>query len=132
LFAAEEGVDIADAAMAPLSGMTSQPSLNALVEALRCTRRDTGLAGEPLLAAADYWEAVRRYYRPFESVQIAPSADVYLHEMPGGQYTNLFEQARALGLADRWPEVCRMYAEVNGLFGDIIKVTPTSKVVGDM
>jgi pyruvate carboxylase len=132
LLAAEEGVDIADAAIAPLAGLTSQPSLNALVEALRFTGRDPGLAFEPLQAAADYWEAVRRYYRPFESGQMAPSADVYRHEMPGGQYTNLYEQARALGLEDRWPEVCRMYAEVNRMFGDIIKVTPTSKVVGDM
>src|SRR5213078_874907 len=78
------------------------------------------------------WEGVRQFYRPFESGQMAPSADVYHHEMPGGQYTNLYEQARALGLADRWPAVCRMYAEVNQLFGDLIKVTPTSKVVGDM
>jgi pyruvate carboxylase len=130
--AAEEGVDIADAAMAPLSGMTSQPSLNTLVEALRFTPRDTGLAYEPLQATANYWEAVRRYYRPFESGQLAASADVYRHEMPGGQSTNLYQQAEALGLAARWPDICRTYAEVNQLFGDLIKVTPTSKVVGDM
>jgi pyruvate carboxylase len=132
LLAAAEGADVADAAMAPLAGMTSQPSLNALVEALRFTERDTGLAYEPLQAAADYWEAARRFYQPFEVGQLAASADVYRHEMPGGQSTNLREQARALGLDERWPEVCRMYAEVNQLFGDIIKVTPTSKVVGDM
>jgi pyruvate carboxylase len=132
LEAAEEGVDIVDAAMAPFSGMTSQPSLNALVEALRFTERDTGLNYEPLQATADYWEAVRRYYRPFESGQLASSADVYRHEMPGGQYTNLHRQAQALGLDTQWPEVCRQYAQVNRLFGDIIKVTPTSKVVGDM
>src|SRR5262249_55919937 len=89
-------------------------------------------AFEPLQATADYWEAVRLYYRQFESGQLAPGADVYRHEMPGGQYTNLYQQSQALGLASRWPEVCRMYAEVNHLFGDIIKVTPTSKVVGDM
>jgi pyruvate carboxylase len=132
VLAAAEGVDIADAAMAPFSGMTSQPSLNTLVEVLRFTPRDTGLAYEPLQATADYWEAVRRFYWPFESGQLAASADVYRHEMPGGQSTNLYQQAQALGLAGRWPEVCRAYAEVNRLFGDIIKVTPTSKVVGDM
>jgi pyruvate carboxylase len=132
LAASEEKVDIADAAMAPLSGLTSQPNLNSLVEALRFTSRDTGLSYDALQATADYWEAVRRYYRPFESGQQASSADVYRHEMPGGQYTNLHQQAQALGLESRWPEVCRMYAEVNRMFGDIIKVTPTSKVVGDM
>jgi pyruvate carboxylase len=132
LMAAEEGVDIADAAMAPLSGMTSQPNLNTLVEALRFTKRDTGLAYEPLQTTADYWEAVRRYYREYEGGQMASSADVYRHEMPGGQYSNLYQQCQALGLESRWPEVCRTYAEVNRMFGDIIKVTPTSKVVGDM
>jgi pyruvate carboxylase len=132
LLAAEEGVDVVDCAMAPLSGMMSQPSLNTLVEALRFGKRDTGLAYESLQSTADYWEGVRRSYFPFESGQLAASADVYRHEMPGGQYTNLHQQAQALGLGDRWPEVCRMYAEVNTLFGDIIKVTPTSKVVGDM
>ncbi|HYV34272.1 MAG TPA: pyruvate carboxylase [Gemmataceae bacterium] len=132
LLAAEEGVDIADGAMGPLSGLTSQPCLNTLAEMLRFHERDTGLPFEPLHAAAAYWEGVRQFYRPFESGQMAPSADVYQHEMPGGQYTNLYEQARALGLADRWPAVCRMYAEVNQLFGDLVKVTPTSKVVGDM
>jgi pyruvate carboxylase len=132
LFAAEEGVDIVDAAMAPLAGMTSQPCLNTLVEEMRASPRDTGLDFGRLEATADYWEVVRRYYAPFESGQLAPSAEVYRHEMPGGQYTNLFQQAEAVGLAARWPEVRRMYAEVNQLFGDIIKVTPTSKVVGDM
>jgi pyruvate carboxylase len=132
LLAAEEGVDIVDAAMAPFSGITSQPSLGALVEALRYTERDTGLAFDPLQATADYWEAVRPYYRQFESGLLAASAEVYRHEMPGGQYSNLFQQAQSLGLEDRWAQVRRMYAEVNLLFGDIIKVTPTSKVVGDM
>jgi pyruvate carboxylase len=132
LSAAEEGVDIVDGAMAPFSGMTSQPNLNSLVESLRFTERDTGLAFEALEATAEYWEAVRRYYRPFETGQLASSADVYLHEMPGGQYTNLYQQAQAMGLETRWHEICRMYAAVNGMFGDIIKVTPTSKVVGDM
>jgi pyruvate carboxylase len=132
LLAAEEGVDVVDAAMAPLAGMTSQPSLNALAEAMRFTRRDTGLEFDALQATADYWEQVRRCYFPFESGQLAASAEVYRHEMPGGQYTNLQKQAEALGLGDRWHDVCRAYAEVNRLFGDIIKVTPTSKVVGDM
>jgi pyruvate carboxylase len=137
LLAAQEGVDIVDAAMAPLSGMTSQVNLNSLVESVRFTERDTGMAFEPLLATADYWEAVRRYYRPFDVALTAPfapasSAAVYRHEMPGGQYTNLYQQAQALGLEARWGEVCQMYAEVNCMFGDIIKVTPTSKVVGDM
>ncbi len=132
LLAAEEGVDIVDAAMGPFSGMTSQPNLNTLVEALRFTERDTGLDSDALQATADYWEVVRHYYRPFESGQLASSAEVYRHEMPGGQYTNLHQQAQALGLGARWRDVCRMYAEVNRMFGDIIKVTPTSKVVGDM
>jgi pyruvate carboxylase len=132
LMAAEEGVDVVDAAMSSLSGMTSQVNLNSLVEALRYTERDTGLDYDSLEATAEYWEAVRDYYRPFESGQRASSAEVYLHEMPGGQSTNLQEQARALGLAGRWHEITHAYAEVNRLFGDIIKVTPTSKVVGDM
>jgi pyruvate carboxylase len=132
LRAADEGVDIADAAMAPLSGITSQPNLNSLVETLRFTERDPGLEFEALQGAADYWEQVRRYYFPFETAQRASSADVYLHEMPGGQYTNLYQQAQAMGLQSRWPEVCQMYAAVNQMFGDIVKVTPTSKVVGDM
>jgi pyruvate carboxylase len=130
--AAEEGVSVVDAAMAPLAGMTSQPSLHALVEALRFQPRDTGLPDAALAEAADYWLGVRRLYAPFETGQLAPQADVYENEMPGGQYTNLYVQAASLGLADRWRDVCRMYAEVNRLFGDIVKVTPTSKVVGDM
>src|SRR5262249_19668291 len=84
---------------------------NSLVEALRFTERDTGLAFEPLQAAADYWEEVRRYYAPFETGQLAASAETYLHEMPGGQTTNLYQQAQAMGLGDRWHEVGRMYAE---------------------
>jgi pyruvate carboxylase len=132
LAAAEEGVDIVDCAFAPISGMTAQPSLNALVEAMRFTERDTGLSFDALQTTARYWEEVRRYYSPFEAGVLAPSADVYQHEMPGGQATNLMQQAKSLGLGDRWPDVCRMYAQVNQLFGDIVKVTPTSKVVGDL
>jgi pyruvate carboxylase len=131
LQAADEGVDIVDCAFAPLAGSTSQPSLNALVEELRFTARDPGMDFDDLKATADYWDDVRSYYRSFET-GVVPSADVYRHEMPGGQYTNLYAQARSLGLEARWPEVIRMYAEVNRMFGDIVKVTPTSKVVGDM
>lgn len=132
LLAAEEGVDIVDCAFAPLSGITAQPSLNALVEAMRFTDRDTGLDFDQLQETANYWDKVRTFYSPFETGQLASSAEVYLHEMPGGQYANLFVQAKSLGLGDRWNEVGRKYAEVNRLFGDIVKVTPTSKVVGDM
>jgi pyruvate carboxylase len=132
LLAAQEGVDVVDAAMGPLSGMTSQVNLNTLVECLRLTPRDTGMDFETLHATAEYWLGVRKLYLPFESGQLAPSAEVYRHEMPGGQYTNLYQQAQALGVDTRWAEVCRAYAEVNRLFGDIVKVTPTSKVVGDM
>ena len=132
LMAAEEGVDIVDCAFAPMAGLTSQPSLNALVEALRFTERDTGLSFDELEATADYWEEVRKDYAPFETGQRAASAEVYLHEMPGGQYANLFQQAHSLGVGDRWHEVGKTYAAVNRLFGDIVKVTPSSKVVGDM
>jgi pyruvate carboxylase len=132
LMAAEEEVDIVDGAMASMSGMTSQPNLNGLVEALRHTPRDPQLPSDALQQASEYWERVRSYYAPFEVGQLAPTADVYQNEMPGGQYSNLQQQAAAMGLASRWREVCAMYAEVNRMFGDIIKVTPTSKVVGDM
>ena len=130
--AAEAGLDIADAAMAPLSGLTSQPNLNSVVEALRRTPRDTTLEFENLQSIARYWEAAREFYTPFETGMMASTADVYTNEIPGGQYTNLYQQARALGLASRWPDICRMYADVNRLFGDIVKVTPSSKAVGDM
>jgi pyruvate carboxylase len=132
LEAAEAGVDVVDCAFGPLSGLTSQPNLNTLVETLRFTDRDTGLDFDTLQATADYWADVRKQYRAFETGMLAASADVYRHEMPGGQYTNLFAQAQSLGLDGRWSEVVRLYADVNELFGDIIKVTPTSKVVGDM
>lgn len=132
LRAAEVGLDIADAAMAPMSGGTSQPNLNTVVEALRFGPRDTGLDETALDDIATYWRAVREFYSAFESSVLPATGDLYRHEMPGGQYTNLFMQARALGLADRWAEVCKVYAGVNQLFGDIVKVTPTSKAVGDM
>lgn len=130
--AAEVGVNIVDAALAPLSGGTSQPNLNTVVEALRSTGRDTGLRAAHLDAVSEYWRAVREFYTPFESPVLPAGADLYQHEMPGGQYTNLYQQARALGLADRWSEVCRVYADVNRMLGDIVKVTPTSKAVGDL
>jgi pyruvate carboxylase len=132
LSAADAGVDVADLAVASMSGSTSQPNLNSIVAALQFTKRDTGLDLDALNEYADYWELVRTFYAPFDSAPRAGSAEVYLHEMPGGQFTNLKEQAASMGLAHRWPEIARTYAEVNQLFGDIVKVTPSSKVVGDM
>jgi pyruvate carboxylase len=132
LKAADAGADVADAAVAAMSGGTSQPNLNSIVEALRHTPRDTNLDIEALNECSDYWETVRTYYLPFDSGPKAGSARLYQHEIPGGQYTNLREQASAMGLGHRWREVEKMYAEVNQLFGDIVKVTPSSKVVGDM
>ncbi|MGE3841967.1 MAG: pyruvate carboxylase [Vicinamibacterales bacterium] len=132
LMAAEEGLDIADGAMAPMSGGTSQPNLNFLSESLRFSPRETGLDSLHLDEIAAYWKAVRQFYAPFESEQQPATTDLYAHEMPGGQYTNLYQQARSLGLAGQWPDICRAYAQVNLLFGDIVKVTPSSKAVGDM
>jgi len=132
LKAADAGTDIADGAVAAMSGGTSQPNLNAIVAALRNTSRDTGLDSAALNDCSDYWETVRSYYLPFDSGPKAGNARLYEHEIPGGQYTNLREQAAAMGLGHRWREVERMYAQVNQLFGDIVKVTPSSKVVGDM
>ncbi|MCC5991970.1 MAG: pyruvate carboxylase [Rhodobacteraceae bacterium] len=132
LAAAEAGVDAADAAMDAFSGNTSQPTLGSIVEALRFTERDTGLDMGAIRKISDYWEGVRAQYAAFESAQQAPSSEVYLHEMPGGQFTNLKAQARSMGLEERWPEIARAYADVNMMFGDIVKVTPSSKVVGDM
>ncbi|MEW6582194.1 MAG: pyruvate carboxylase [Actinomycetota bacterium] len=132
LAAADVGVDAADAAMDPMSGLTSQPNLGAIVEALRGGARDTGLSRDALAGINTYWEGVRRNYAGFESELRSGAAEVYEHEMPGGQYTNLRQQARALGIEHRWREVARAYADVNRMFGDIVKVTPTSKVVGDL
>ncbi|MDQ6700330.1 MAG: pyruvate carboxylase [Acidobacteriota bacterium] len=132
LKASDAGVDAADAAIASMSGQTSQPNLNSIVAALANTRRDTGLDPDALNECADYWEVVRTYYAPFDTGPKSGSAEVYLHEMPGGQITNLKEQAEAMGLGERWPEIARTYAEVNLAFGDIVKVTPSSKVVGDL
>ena len=132
LAAVEAGCDAVDGAMDSMSGLTSQPNLSSIVEALRHGDRDPGLPVEAMRQVSRYWEGVRSFYSPFESEIRAGTADVYRHAMPGGQYTNLREQARSLGIERRWPEVARRYAEVNELFGDIVKVTPTSKVVGDM
>ena len=132
LKAAEAGVDIADGAVASMSGGTSQPNLNAIVASLRNTPRDTELDLEMLNECSDYWETVRTYYLPFDSGPKSGNARLYEHEIPGGQYTNLREQAVSMGLGHRWRQVEQMYAEVNQLFGDIVKVTPSSKVVGDM
>jgi pyruvate carboxylase len=133
LAAIEAGADAVDGAIDAMSGLTSQPNLGSIVEALRFGARDSGIDADKLRVISTYWEQVRRGYTAFESEIRAGASEVYVHGMPGGQYTNLREQARALGLDEhRWPEVAHAYAEVNQMFGDIIKVTPTSKVVGDM
>ena len=132
LAAAEAGVDAVDLAMDSFAGLTSQPPLGSVVEALKGRPRATGLDPALLRSFSDYWESVRDQYAAFEADLRAPASEVYLHEMPGGQFTNLRAQADALGLLERWHEVAAAYAEVNQMFGDIIKVTPTSKVVGDL
>ena len=132
LMASEVKLDIADAAMASMSGGTSQPNLNTIVESLRFSQRNTGLHADALDQISEYWRHVREFYTPFESPALPSGSDLYEHEMPGGQYTNLYQQARALGLAEQWTEICRTYAEVNQMMGDIVKVTPTSKAVGDL
>jgi len=132
LAAIDSGVDAIDAAMDALSGNTSQPCLGSVVEALKGHERDPGLDAEWIRRISFYWEAVRNQYAAFESDLKGPASEVYLHEMPGGQFTNLKEQARSLGLETRWHEVAQAYADANQMFGDIVKVTPSSKVVGDM
>ncbi|KFL29912.1 pyruvate carboxylase [Devosia riboflavina] len=132
LAAVEAGVDAVDAAMDALSSTTSQPTLGSLVAALDGSERDPQLDSKAIRQISFYWEAVRTQYRAFESDLKGGASEVYLHEMPGGQFTNLKEQARSLGLETRWHEVAQTYADVNKMFGDIVKVTPSSKVVGDM
>ncbi|CUH63847.1 2-oxoglutarate carboxylase small subunit [Thalassovita gelatinovora] len=132
LAAADAGVDAADAAMDAFSGGTSQACLGSIIEALRNTDRETGIDIARIREISNYWEQVRAQYVAFESGLQAPASEVYLHEMPGGQFTNLKAQARSLGLEERWHEVAQTYADVNRMFGDIVKVTPSSKVVGDM
>jgi len=132
LAAVDAGCDAVDAAMDSMSGLTSQPNMGSIVEALRHDPRSTGLDPEHIRVVSRYFEPVRECYVAFESDIRSGASEVYVHGMPGGQYTNLREQARGLGLGDRWPEVAQAYADVNDMFGDIVKVTPTSKVVGDM
>ncbi|WP_370197422.1 pyruvate carboxylase [Aurantimonas sp.] len=132
LAAIDSGVDAVDAAMDAFSGNTAQPCLGSIVEALKGTERDPGLSAEAIRRISFYWEAVRNQYAAFESDLKGPASEVYLHEMPGGQFTNLKEQARSLGLETRWHQVAQTYSDVNRMFGDIVKVTPSSKVVGDM
>ncbi len=132
LAAVDEGVDAFDAAMDSMSGLTSQPCLGSIVAALKNGEQDPGLDLASIRTISDYWEEVREQYAAFEPDIRSGASEVYLHEMPGGQFTNLKEQAASLGLAGRWHEVARAYADVNMAFGDIVKVTPSSKVVGDM
>ncbi|MEN8185812.1 MAG: pyruvate carboxylase [Bacteroidota bacterium] len=132
LKAVEAGVDVIDVALGGLSGLTSQPNFNSIVEMLKYHDRNNPMDIDSLNAYSNYWETVRDYYYPFESGLKSGTGEVYKHEIPGGQYSNLKPQAQSLGLADRFHEITKMYAEVNELFGDLIKVTPSSKVVGDM
>ncbi|HHG86011.1 MAG TPA: pyruvate carboxylase, partial [Bacteroidetes bacterium] len=132
LKAIEAGVDVVDVAIAGLSGLTSQPSFNSLIELLEQHPRENPLDKAKLEEFSRYWELVRSYYYPFESGLLASTASVYQHEIPGGQYSNLKRQALELGLADNWDRVVEAYSEVNDLFGNIVKVTPSSKVVGDL
>lgn len=132
LAAIEAGVDGVDLATDALSGTTSQPCLGSIVEALKGSDRDAGLDSKAIQTVSTYWEKVRSQYSAFETDLRSGASEVYLHEMPGGQFTNLKEQARATGLEHRWPDVARAYHDANLLFGDIVKVTPSSKVVGDM
>jgi pyruvate carboxylase len=133
LAAVEAGADAVDGAIDAMSGLTSQPNLGSIVEALRHGPRDPGIDPDHIRMVSAYWEQVRKQYAAFESDVRAGASEVYVHGMPGGQYTNLREQARSLGIdATRWPEVAQAYADVNAMFGDVVKVTPTSKVVGDM
>eukprot|EP01060_Flectonema_neradi_P005716 TRINITY_DN1382_c0_g2_i1.p1 TRINITY_DN1382_c0_g2~~TRINITY_DN1382_c0_g2_i1.p1 ORF type:complete len:1187 (+),score=335.52 TRINITY_DN1382_c0_g2_i1:61-3621(+) len=133
-FAAKAGADVVDVALDSMSGMTSQPSLGALAASVRGTELDTGLDMEEVGKLNDYWESARGLYGPFEctATMKSGSSDVYNHEIPGGQYTNMHFQAFSLGLSDQWGQIKKMYAEANIALGDIVKVTPSSKVVGDL
>ena len=132
MMAAQAGVDIVDVALSSVSGLTAQPNMNALLAALEGSIWDPQLDQEGLQKLANYWETVRTYYAPFESELRSGTAQVYYHEIPGGQYSNYKPQVEGLGLGHRWEECKEMYRKVNDLFGDIIKVTPSSKIVGDM
>ncbi len=130
--AIEAGVNVVDVALGSLSGLTSQPNFNSLVEVMRGTKRENKFNIESLNEFSNYWEVVREWYYPFESGLQAGTAEVYKHEIPGGQYSNLKPQANSLGLGNKMEEIKKAYEDVNILFGDIVKVTPSSKVVGDM
>lgn len=130
--ATKAGVDIVDVAMSAMSGNTSQPSMSSLYYALVNGPRVPEINIENAQQLNHYWEDVRMYYKPFENGLNAPETEVYMHEMPGGQYSNLQQQAKAVGLGHRWDDIKKMYHKVNLMFGDIVKVTPSSKVVGDM
>jgi pyruvate carboxylase len=132
LKAVEAGVDVFDVALGGLSGLTSQPNFNSIVEMLKFHERENKMDVSKLNEFSSYWETVREYYYPFESGLKAGTASIYQNEIPGGQYSNLKPQATALGLGDRFEEIKHKYREVNQLFGDLVKVTPSSKVVGDM
>lgn len=132
LKAAEAGVDIVDVALSSMSGLTSQPSLDGLIATLEGHEREPQLDRRNMEKLSHYWEDVRHYYKGFDTGLMSTTTEVYDHEMPGGQYTNLYQQAKSVGLGDRWDEVKTMYKTVNLMFGDIVKVTPSSKVVGDM
>lgn len=132
LQAAEAGVDVVDVALGAVSGLTSQPNFNAVVEMMRFNERENEYDIDSLNEFSNYWEAVREYYYPYESGLKASAAEVFRHEIPGGQYSNLRPQAKALGLESKFEDIKKMYATVNDMFGDIVKVTPSSKVVGDM
>jgi pyruvate carboxylase len=132
LKAVESGVDIIDVALASMSGLTSQPNFNVFVEALKGTPRHSDFDVEKLNQYSNYWEGIREYYYPFESDLKSSTAEVYKHEIPGGQYSNLKPQAYSLGLEERMDDIKQAYEDANNLLGDIIKVTPSSKVVGDL
>lgn len=132
LMAAEAGVDIVDLAIESMSTLTSQPSMNAVVEALRGTERDTGLNPEELDELSRYYGRVRKVYQSFESGMNSPTAEIYKYEIPGGQYSNLLAQVEAMGAKGQFEDIKELYKQANDLLGNITKVTPTSKVVGDM
>ncbi|MBQ2924476.1 MAG: pyruvate carboxylase, partial [Anaerotignum sp.] len=132
LMAAEAGVDIADAAIQSMSSLTSQPSMNAVVEALKGTERDTGLDTDQLTEISQYYQGVRQIFTGFESEMKTPNTEIYKYEIPGGQYSNLLAQVKAMGSADQFEEIKHLYKQANDLLGNIVKVTPSSKVVGDM
>src|SRR5690606_27867012 len=128
----EAGFDVVDSALGAMSGLTSQPNFNAVVEMMRFHERENPYDIKSLNQFSNYWDQVRDYYYPFESGMKSGSAEIFRNEIPGGQYSNLKPQAIALGLADKFEEIKERYADVNEMFGDIVKVTPSSKVVGDL